>query len=1124
MKKKVALLLVGAMAFSAAMPMSVFAGSTNKLQTVTIAKPGAYLSHDNFNLTYGEQDYAGREDVIVGRGETLDITFSTLPKNGDTFALELENAIWDFRSTYHKNTSIVTEPIEWDANDVLAALGGTFVTDGQTVQDIGLTYEINATSTLLSSDNTSVDVYVQAIPGAVAPIIYLRDTVASKERFEQFLLLYDLEGKDKVPNASAFTSAVTAATLDNWFKTNMYDETLMDSSFDRGLSLVDNVTASINNMNYKAVNFETVGTVNHAPLVSAEITKPAGWSQGTFEGPHSTIAGQGANPNGLGYFEPLVVRDYDIIDDDEDVEYVKLKYHAEGEQPPASGSDYLDYTIEISRDRTEAWITIDNPGTLEPGDALHIPMILKLGDKEETSYVNITETNQSEVSAQKLAITYNLAGRTESDVVPVTARNLMEINEISIKELTLSTIQSSGWFKLTLEEDYAFANDLEGRDDWEYVVGDEDDELKIDSAFVSNNPKIRAYRPMEVRPDDDMYGSEMYIYLWDHEVSTSLLDTLYLDGLMVRAKDPESEEDDEVMLKIEGMDGEEVYEGWDSYDDYDRDEWDNLWDGDVPIEIADGTEEEDDEDDRHWRGDSGITVDDIVIANRVNYGVKLEVEDAVEMYSGFEDQKAAQITLSEKLANSWTSRGTSTFTLVDEDGEQLQDVKFSGIYFDDLNGFVDHPIGFEEDAEIATLKPDGKHYLAENSKTGAQLYVDESEVEFRYLVADEDEDTEIVKPAFIEMIFLISAEAGWSGDVYLLADLPTAGDQEFDPLHIATVKEIVEIETEMTETEIGVQQLDIADITLTEEKPGVWKKNETIEVGIYNGFNKMTTIDGIEFGRITSKNMVINEKESGFEAKVAESEEGISITVNSQSDDEPAQIVLKDLTLYVSRTVSEGPYDLLVGGSAITTNYVQGNTTASSNDGDFSLDFFGVEGYLYPDYLNILTPEAGGGLNNNIVVVQDQNTYMLDGQPQDLGSPVRNIDSSIYVPVRFMVQALGIDDQTNANWNATERSFLVEAPNGRTIKFTDGSAIMIVDGNDWPMYVTGPDGNPTLPYVELPAFIETDPAAPGYETMYVPLRQFANAFKVEVVWDDANKTVYINPTESDLESIAAANE
>ncbi|HHX60523.1 MAG TPA: copper amine oxidase N-terminal domain-containing protein [Epulopiscium sp.] len=199
---------------------------------------------------------------------------------------------------------------------------------------------------------------------------------------------------------------------------------------------------------------------------------------------------------------------------------------------------------------------------------------------------------------------------------------------------------------------------------------------------------------------------------------------------------------------------------------------------------------------------------------------------------------------------------------------------------------------------------------------------------------------------------------------------------------------------------------------------------------------------------------------------------------------EPSTIEITDIVMSTDRTVPEGKYDFLIGGSAISS--ITGRREFAKND-HFEIDPVVV----VKDFINITTKNtediSGNANTAEVKFTIGTGKYLVNGEEKTMDAPAYNKNGNTMVPVRYVAKALGVTED-KITWNGATQTATIIAD--KVVQVKIGSKDMNINGVSVPMDVSA----------EL-----TDTRT------YVPMGAIARALGVTVEWDNTNKTATFNP-------------
>lgn len=709
------------------------------------------------------------------------------------------------------------------------------------------------------------------------------------------------------------------------------------------------------------------------------------------------------------------------------------------------GNQYIDYTISITRGvEDRATITFVSGAGYSGTPTIKLPLV-SLSDEDADCTVEIVN---STTSVQGFKATYNKysEGATNTTVSKVAeGRDKVELNRIIISERKAGVIKNGGWFYIECPSDYYF------------LSKDRSDSKNPIKMTCPNNPDMMfsAYWSTE-NSDSDEYHSRIYFKLTNYApVTTGATSSITIDGLVLVPRDYDSTVFGDIKLTIAGTDDDEYLDA--------------------------GTT-------KYITTDSKITEQTFTAAKRVDYDVTVKASEAKEVYSGLRNQKVASVTMTEQISKAWYLEQQSEFKLVDADGNDLSNVRISGVEFLTLKK-INESIAKEKefknlpnDSTVSGLVGNGRYQFG-----AAEVIMLDNKVTLRGWT--QTSTNGVKDAATIEMRFYISAELGFEGDVYVLPVLRGVnnGNTTYTPVKIATVVAPVKIETKGTNVQIGYSLYPVADVVIQEHSKGALEKDKQVTLTIKSSVGATSDIS---FAGISKADNVTIDETSGLKVNMTKtSGNQLAFTISSASKNGPATIKLSGLALYINRNAAFGDYSLSVGGDALADNVLPSTITGSNQ-----YDYFETSGVKFPKYITVQTEGVNPGATKNVKITENSAVAIIDGKDTELGVPTRLEGGSFLVPLRFIVVALGIEEK-NIIWDPVAGTCTILTTN-RNVVFQEGSAVMTING----MPINMVDANGEL----VKATIFGD-------RMYVPFRKLGEAFGVEVAWHEDTKIAEYNP-------------
>ncbi len=448
----------------------------------------------------------------------------------------------------------------------------------------------------------------------------------------------------------------------------------------------------------------------------------------------------------------------------------------------------------------------------------------------------------------------------------------------------------------------------------------------------------------------------------------------------------------------------------------------------------------------------------IDVAKVVGSEVKVTIdedEDIPVIYSGTDSEytnldcsdshDALTVTIEEMTAGSWDTKDAWSLTLP------------KGVYVTDKSK-IDTQEHISTD-KYSSLTELFEHAYADENKGNYEGF----EFPKRSITIDEDEK------AKLEFTLNLVAEPGFEGDVDLTFD-----NGEF--------KETVTIAKFVKPYKVEVKQNDVAvdyrytalesGITVIEPEEGLWKN------GTDFGFNIERNKIRFEKGENYKANYDINNEADRF---------SVGFTTKEQSDEKPFKVEIKDLSVYMERSLPAGGYDLVVYSeieSELEKEFLFGAPTDLNNLDIIDDDNWNVR---FENFVNIVTGDADTFVTK--VEVPVGKDYIKAGDKVfTLDVPAYiNAENYTMLPVRAVALALGIDNDAII-WNAETHTATIFY-GSRIISMTVGANVMTVNGT-------------------------TIPTATSVEVvngrMFIPMRDLATAMNAKLDWDPVTRTAYFN--------------
>lgn len=469
------------------------------------------------------------------------------------------------------------------------------------------------------------------------------------------------------------------------------------------------------------------------------------------------------------------------------------------------------------------------------------------------------------------------------------------------------------------------------------------------------------------------------------------------------------------------------------------------------------------------------TADAIVIAKVVADAITVTVdedEDLPVIYSGVNvanegitddsDHEALEVTLEEPTAGTLDAKKALTMEL--PEGVYVTDVKFGDKDF----------IEGKSDSNAADV------FKAAYKKGDYETF----EFARRTLVATPETDKDGGK---LEFTLTLVAEPGFTGDVTLKVD--GAGMDKAQEVKIAKFVSPYTVEASQNDLIIDYRNTKVpTNIVVKEAEDGLWKKDSVFK------FSLDRNIDTEDDATYT-----VDDK-SDMEVKKIKNDLGFR--VDKESGD-AATVTISDISLYMSRSLAAGAYDLQLdttGSDKFMKQNVYSNiaapATGKTDERTVAYQYYNNDDnfkhVVKEGFVNIITAgrDQDDASFTKKVVVPVGEKYIIAGEEQVALDVPAYISAQGYtmLPVRAVATALGINNN-NVLWNQAARTVTI-LYGQRIITMVAGQKVVTVNGNTIPASATVQikDGR-----------------------TFLPMRDLATALGVtDITWDAATKTATMN--------------
>lgn len=468
------------------------------------------------------------------------------------------------------------------------------------------------------------------------------------------------------------------------------------------------------------------------------------------------------------------------------------------------------------------------------------------------------------------------------------------------------------------------------------------------------------------------------------------------------------------------------------------------------------------------KGTAGFndTADAIVVAKVVADAIEVSVdedEDVPVIYSGVDvanegitddsDHKALEVTIKEPTAGTLDAKKVLTMELPD------------GVYVTNVESNDDF------DADEAAF--------AAAYKKG-----DYEKFEFARRTLDATEEGQ--DAGELKFTLTLVAEPGFTGDVTLKVD--GAGLDKAQEVKIAKFVAPYTVEASQNNLIIDYRNTKIpTNIVVKEAEDGLWKKNSQFVFGV----------DKFEDDDFENDATYTVDDKSDLEVKTIKDKLGFKI--DKESADDAATVTISNISLYMSRNLAAGAYDLQLnttGSDAFMKQVILAPTGVDADEATVKYQYYDNDAHfdevVKEGFVNIITAgrDKDDASFTKKVVVPVGEKYIIAGEEQVALDVPAYISAAGYtmLPVRAVATALGINNN-NVLWNQASRTVTI-LYGQRIITMVAGQKVVTVNGNTIPASATVQikDGR-----------------------TFLPMRDLATALGVtDITWDAATKTATMN--------------
>lgn len=482
------------------------------------------------------------------------------------------------------------------------------------------------------------------------------------------------------------------------------------------------------------------------------------------------------------------------------------------------------------------------------------------------------------------------------------------------------------------------------------------------------------------------------------------------------------------------------------------------------------------------------TADAVVIAKVVDNTVTLSVDeddDVPVIYSGVNvanygitddsDHESLEVTIKESAAGALDVKKAIDLDLPD------------GVYVTAVD---------VTKADNAATALSGTTQTAVDEDDFAEAYKkgDEKGFEFARRTFVATDDRNINDKMELSFKLTLVAEPNFTGDV----KLKLSGDA-FDKAQEVTIAKFVSpytVEAAQNDLIIDYRNTKVpTNVVVKEAEEGLWKKDQM-------DFN--FNVDYMTFEDDATYTV---DKDSDLEVKALKGTK-MGFKVTEESSDKAAAVTISDVSLYMSRSIAAGAYDLDLMTTPGQKMLTEEKLATASTDGETNTGYYvadvidmkhdskdGWEDKFYTvkeGFINVITAgrDQDDASFTKKVVVPVGEKYLIAGEEQVALDVPAYISAAGYtmLPVRAVATALGINNN-NVLWNQASRTVTI-LYGQRIITMVAGQKVVTVNGNTIPASATVQikDGR-----------------------TFLPMRDLATALGVtDITWDAATKTATMN--------------
>lgn len=335
----------------------------------------------------------------------------------------------------------------------------------------------------------------------------------------------------------------------------------------------------------------------------------------------------------------------------------------------------------------------------------------------------------------------------------------------------------------------------------------------------------------------------------------------------------------------------------------------------------------------------------------------------------------------------------------------------------------------------------------------------------------------------LEFTLKLVAEPGFTGDVTLKVD--GAGMDKAQEVKIAKFVSPYTVEASQNDLIIDYRNTKVpTNIVVKEAEDGLWKKGSEFKFSLDRN--------------IDTENDATYTVDDKSDLEVKKIKNDLGFRVDKESGD-AATVTISDISLYMSRNLAAGAYDLQLdttGSNEFMKQAILAPTGVETEEATVKYQYYNNDDsfnhVVKEGFVNIITAgrDQDDASFTKKVVVPVGEKYIIAGEEQVALDVPAYISAAGYtmLPVRAVATALGINNN-NVLWNQASRTVTI-LYGQRIITMVAGQKVVTVNGNTIPASATVQikDGR-----------------------TFLPMRDLATALGVtDITWDAATKTATMN--------------